>query len=62
MTGICPTPFWCLLGSAPTNLCQWHDLPWDNSRYSLYCAVIVKRVDARTRAKTSLNELLRPPE
>jgi 2,3,4,5-tetrahydropyridine-2-carboxylate N-succinyltransferase len=25
----------------------------------LYCAVIVKQVDARTRAKTSLNELLR---
>ena len=26
---------------------------------ALYCAVIVKRVDARTRAKTSINELLR---
>jgi 2,3,4,5-tetrahydropyridine-2-carboxylate N-succinyltransferase len=26
---------------------------------SLYCAVIVKRVDAKTRAKTSINELLR---
>jgi 2,3,4,5-tetrahydropyridine-2-carboxylate N-succinyltransferase len=26
---------------------------------SLYCAVIVKQVDARTRAKTSINELLR---
>jgi 2,3,4,5-tetrahydropyridine-2-carboxylate N-succinyltransferase len=26
---------------------------------SLYCAVIVKRVDAQTRAKTSINELLR---
>ena len=26
---------------------------------SLYCAVIVKRVDQRTRAKTSINELLR---
>ncbi len=25
----------------------------------LYCAVIVKRVDERTRAKTSINELLR---
>jgi 2,3,4,5-tetrahydropyridine-2-carboxylate N-succinyltransferase len=25
----------------------------------LYCAVIVKQVDARTRAKTSINELLR---
>src|SRR5438067_966539 len=27
--------------------------------YSLYCAVIVKRVDGKTRAKTSINELLR---
>jgi 2,3,4,5-tetrahydropyridine-2,6-dicarboxylate N-succinyltransferase len=26
---------------------------------SLYCAVIVKTVDAKTRAKTSINELLR---
>ena len=26
---------------------------------SLYCAVIVKRVDAQTRSKTSINELLR---
>ena len=25
----------------------------------LYCAVIVKRVDAKTRSKTSINELLR---
>ena len=37
-------------------------LPSNDGRYSLYCAVIVKRVDAQTRAKTSLNELLRPPE
>ncbi len=34
-------------------------LPSADGRYSLYCAVIVKRVDAKTRAKTSLNELLR---
>jgi 2,3,4,5-tetrahydropyridine-2,6-dicarboxylate N-succinyltransferase len=34
-------------------------LPRDEGRYSLYCAVIVKRVDAQTRAKTSINELLR---
>ena len=34
-------------------------LPSSNGRCSLYCAVIVKRVDAQTRAKTSLNELLR---
>jgi 2,3,4,5-tetrahydropyridine-2,6-dicarboxylate N-succinyltransferase len=27
---------------------------------ALYCAVIVKRVDAKTRSKTSINELLRP--
>ena len=26
---------------------------------NLYCAVIVKRVDAQTRAKTAINELLR---
>ena len=38
------------------------NLPSADGRYSLYCAVIVKRVDAWTRAKTSLNELLRPPE
>jgi 2,3,4,5-tetrahydropyridine-2-carboxylate N-succinyltransferase len=34
-------------------------LPSADGRYALYCAVIVKRVDAKTRAKTSLNELLR---
>ncbi|MDP2325306.1 MAG: 2,3,4,5-tetrahydropyridine-2,6-dicarboxylate N-succinyltransferase [Gammaproteobacteria bacterium] len=34
-------------------------LPSEDGRCSLYCAVIVKRVDARTRAKVSLNELLR---
>ena len=28
--------------------------------YSLYAAVIVKRVDAQTRSKTSINDLLRP--
>ena len=35
------------------------NLPSANGKYSLYCAVIVKRVDAQTRAKTSLNDLLR---
>ncbi len=35
------------------------NLPSADVKYSLYCAVIVKRVDAQTRAKTSLNELLR---
>lgn len=34
-------------------------LPSDNGNYSLYCAVIVKQVDEKTRAKTSINELLR---
>ena len=34
-------------------------LPAGNGKYSLYCAVIVKRVDDRTRARTSINELLR---
>jgi 2,3,4,5-tetrahydropyridine-2,6-dicarboxylate N-succinyltransferase len=34
-------------------------LPAKNGKYGLACAVIVKRVDAQTRAKTSLNELLR---
>jgi 2,3,4,5-tetrahydropyridine-2-carboxylate N-succinyltransferase len=34
-------------------------LPSADGKYSLYCAVIVKRVDAQTRAKTSLNDLLR---
>ena len=34
-------------------------LPSVDGSCHLYCAVIVKRVDARTRAKTSINELLR---
>ena len=34
-------------------------LPSACGKYSLYCAVIVKRVDAQTRAKTAINELLR---
>jgi 2,3,4,5-tetrahydropyridine-2-carboxylate N-succinyltransferase len=34
-------------------------LPAADGSHSLYCAVIVKRVDAKTRAKTSINELLR---
>jgi len=34
-------------------------LPKDNGKYSLYAAIIVKHVDAQTRAKTSLNDLLR---
>lgn len=34
-------------------------LPADDGSHSLYCAVIVKQVDARTRQKTGINELLR---
>nr|WP_315184855.1 2,3,4,5-tetrahydropyridine-2,6-dicarboxylate N-succinyltransferase [uncultured Albidiferax sp.] len=34
-------------------------LPKDGGKYSLYAAIIVKRVDAQTRSKTSLNDLLR---
>src|ERR1700681_781251 len=34
-------------------------LPSAHGRCQLYCAVIVKQVDAKTRAKTSINELLR---
>lgn len=35
------------------------NLPSNDGKYSLYCAVIVKQVDAATRSKISLNELLR---
>ncbi|MFZ3321117.1 MAG: 2,3,4,5-tetrahydropyridine-2,6-dicarboxylate N-succinyltransferase [Usitatibacter sp.] len=35
------------------------NLPGADGRYSLYCAVIIKQVDAKTRAKTGINELLR---
>jgi 2,3,4,5-tetrahydropyridine-2-carboxylate N-succinyltransferase len=34
-------------------------LPTGDQGCQLYCAVIVKQVDAKTRAKTSINELLR---
>ena len=50
---------------SPTAACRrvpwWFpgNLPSPDGKYSLYCAVIVKRVDAQTRAKTSLNDLLR---
>ena len=43
-----PAPSWCRARC-----------PAKNGKYGLSCAVIVKRVDAQTRAKTSLNELLR---
>ena len=35
------------------------NLPSKDGSHSLYCAVIVKKVDAQTRSKTSINELLR---
>lgn len=35
------------------------NLPSADGKYSLYCAVIVKRVDEKTRGKVSINELLR---
>ncbi len=34
-------------------------LPSSDGRYSLYCAIIVKQVDEKTRSKVSINELLR---
>ena len=35
------------------------NLPSADGKYSLYCAVIVKKVDAKTRSKVGINELLR---
>jgi 2,3,4,5-tetrahydropyridine-2-carboxylate N-succinyltransferase len=35
------------------------NLPSRDGKYSLYCAVIVKRVDEKTRSKVGINELLR---
>ena len=35
------------------------NLPSADGKYSLYCAVIIKKVDAKTRSKTGINELLR---
>ncbi len=35
------------------------NLPKAGGKYSMYCAVIVKKVDAKTRSTTSLNDLLR---
>ena len=38
------------------------NLPAADGSHSLYCAVIVKQVDAKTRARTGINELLRAAE
>ncbi|WP_435104703.1 2,3,4,5-tetrahydropyridine-2,6-dicarboxylate N-succinyltransferase [Arhodomonas sp. AD133] len=35
-------------------------LPAEDGSHSLYCAVIIKQVDEKTRAKVGINELLRP--
>ncbi|MEA3242116.1 MAG: 2,3,4,5-tetrahydropyridine-2,6-dicarboxylate N-succinyltransferase, partial [Pseudomonadota bacterium] len=35
------------------------NLPSKDGKYSLYCAVIVKKVDEKTRGKVGINELLR---
>src|SRR5690242_6517428 len=54
VTGRVPTYSVVVPGSLPGK-----PLPDGNPGPSLYCAVIVKRVDAQTRAKTSINDLLR---
>lgn len=49
-----------LMGRVPSgSVVVSGSLPAKDGSHSLNCAVIVKRVDAQTRAKTSLNELLR---
>ncbi|MCH7882400.1 MAG: 2,3,4,5-tetrahydropyridine-2,6-dicarboxylate N-succinyltransferase, partial [Proteobacteria bacterium] len=35
------------------------NLPAENGKYSLYCVVIVKQVDEKTRSKVGINDLLR---
>ncbi len=35
------------------------NLPSEDGKYALYCVVIVKRVDEKTRSKVGINELLR---
>jgi 2,3,4,5-tetrahydropyridine-2-carboxylate N-succinyltransferase len=54
MTGRVPAYSVVVPGSLPGK-----PLPDGSPGPSLYCAVIVKRVDAQTRSKTSINELLR---
>ncbi|HKY02173.1 MAG TPA: 2,3,4,5-tetrahydropyridine-2,6-dicarboxylate N-succinyltransferase [Burkholderiales bacterium] len=49
-----------LYGRVPTgSVVVPGSLPGPDGKYALYAAVIVKQVDAKTRAKTSINELLR---
>jgi 2,3,4,5-tetrahydropyridine-2-carboxylate N-succinyltransferase len=53
-TGRVPAGSVVVPGSLPGN-----PLPDGRPGPSLYCAVIIKRVDAKTRARTAINELLR---
>ena len=53
-TGRVPAYSVVVAGSLPSP-----DTTRERPRPSLYCAVIIKRVDERTRSKTSINELLR---
>ena len=55
----CPTGFISVLSEAAGSVVVSGNLPKAGGKYSMYCAVIVKRVDAKTRATTSLNDLLR---
>jgi len=48
-----------LLYVPPGSVVVSGSLPSADGTHSLYCAVIVKQVDAKTRSKTSINELLR---
>jgi len=49
-----------MAGCPPERVVVAGSLPRDGGRYNLNCAVIVKQVDAQTRAKVGINELLRP--
>ncbi len=52
-----------LYGRVPANaVVVPGNLPSKDGKYSLYCAVIVKRVDEKTRAKVGINHLLREIE
>ena len=55
-------PARCSYGRVPSgSVVVAGSLPSSTGDCHLYCAVIVKQVDAKTRAKTSINELLRNP-
>jgi 2,3,4,5-tetrahydropyridine-2,6-dicarboxylate N-succinyltransferase len=43
----------------PNSVVVSGNLPSSDGHYSLYCAVIVKQVDEKTRSKTTVNDLLR---